>query len=290
MFRLTSSPRKVFQLALRYARVERFHGNVLCANKSMSIVGRNTSKVRSTTTTTQTPKNDLIKTLSEQLILETHLNLHKPTRAENQMDTMQIYRRLTQNKGAPAFNRAQSLLLLDIIRDLLNDNFYNDYNDKFLRDFEIDKQLHLYHSLESEIHYIIDKSRSTELNRNHLQLMRLQRDLGTTVDEINELIIDSFDKDAKLELNQQKSDNTLLYNRINLNLNDCTNKITVKIVSGIKSEIENLRWQTTRSGLLAIIILASLLLTGVVVSNKKSRTDSQDSDGNEVDNDVDIII
>lgn len=211
--------------------------------------------------------NDLIKTLSEQLILETTLNLHKPTSAENQVDTMSTYHQLLTK-----FTPGQSKAIMATMLYLLNEQFYTTYNDKFLRDFEINKQDHLFNSLQSEIQYTITNTRDVEMNQHHLQLMRLKRDLDSIVDEINEMIIDQYEKNCKLDFHEHKNANTLLYKRINLNLNDCSNKITIQIISGIKSEIETLRWQTTRSGLLAVVILASSFLITVNVSNKKSRS------------------
>lgn len=215
--------------------------------------------------------NDLIKTLSEQLILETTMNLHKPTRAENQVDTLSMYRDLLT-----CFTPRQSKAIMSTILYFLNEQFYMHYNDKFLRDFEIDKQDHLFNSLKSEIQYTITNNRDTELNKHHLLLMRLKRDLDSIVDEINELIIDQYEKNCKLDFHEHKNENTLLYKRINLNLNDCSNKITIQITSGIKSEIETLRWQTTRSGLLAVVIMASSFMIVVNISNKKSRNSTTD--------------
>lgn len=211
--------------------------------------------------------NDLIKTLSEQLILETTLNLHKPTSAENQVDTMSTYHQLLTK-----FTPGQSKAIMATMLYLLNEQFYTTYNDKFLRDFEINKQDHLFNSLQSEIQYTITNTRDVEMNQHHLQLMRLKRDLDSIVDEINEMIIDQYEKNCKLDFHEHKNANTLLYKRINLNLNDCSNKITIQIISGIKSEIETLRWQTTRSGLLAVVILASSFLITVNISNKNSRS------------------
>lgn len=210
--------------------------------------------------------NDLIKTLSEQLILETTLNLHKPTSAENQVDTMSTY-----NKLLASFTPGQSKAIVSTMLHLLNEQFYKTYNDKFLRDFEIDKQDHLFNSLQSEVQYTITNTRDIEINKHHLQLMKLKRDLDSIVDEINEMIIDQYEKNCRLDFHEHKNANTLLYKKINLNLNDCSNKITIRIISGIKSEIETLRWQTTRSGLLAVIIIASSFMIGVNVSNKKSK-------------------
>lgn len=213
---------------------------------------------------------DLIETLSEQLIADTNSNLHKPTMAENEIDSLAINSDLQFN----GFSENQSNALLKVITKVLNDEFYSNYNEMYLRDYEIDKQLHLFNSLQSEIQYIIENSRDSQFNLHHLQVMRLQRDLNSDLDEINEQIIVTLEKDRKLEFNNQKVDNTLLYRQINMNLKDCINKISINILAGIKLDIENLRWHTTRNGLMAIVILVFFILTGVNVSNKKANKQS----------------
>ncbi|CAD1784421.1 similar to Saccharomyces cerevisiae YLR283W Putative protein of unknown function [Maudiozyma barnettii] len=209
---------------------------------------------------------DLIKTLSEQLIADTNSNTHKPTMAENEVDTMCINTQLLDN----GFSDLQSQAIMKVMMNILNDEFYLNYNEKYLRDFEIDKQLHLFNSLQSEIKFIIANSRDSQFNLHHLQITRLKRDLNSDLDDLNEEVIDILEKDRKLDFNNQKMDNTLLYRRINMSLRDCSNKISINILAGIMLDIENLRWHTTRSGLVAIVILVFLILTGVNVSNKKS--------------------
>ena len=215
--------------------------------------------------------SDLIQTLSEQLIADTNLNTHKPTMAENEIDTMSITSQLVEN----GFSDMQSQSIVKVIMSILNDEFYSSYNDKYLRDFEIDKQLHLFNSLTSEIHFIIANSRDTQFNLHHLQITRLKRDLNLDLDNLNEDVIEILEKDRKLDFNNQKVDNTLLYRRINMSLRDCSNKISINILAGIKLDIENLRWHTTRSGLVAIVILVFFILTCVNVSNKKSNAEPE---------------
>ncbi|CCF55928.1 hypothetical protein KAFR_0A04920 [Kazachstania africana CBS 2517] len=211
-------------------------------------------------------KNDLIKTLSEQLILETHVSLNKPSRAENQLNTMEINDKLLSN----GFTKDQSTQIITAMINLLNNEFYFKYNDLYLYDFEINKQLHLFNFLQSEIQYIIKNSREIQFNLQNLQIMKLQKDLNSNFNELNELVLKSLQKDSNIEFNNQKYENSSLYSKLNLDLNDCNNKITIKMLSGIKYDIENLRWHTTRSGLIAILFLVSLILTGVNVTNNRA--------------------
>lgn len=218
----------------------------------------------------------LLDRFSENFI--TQGNGLKPTTAQNQLDTIKFYQMLRERGN---FSDEQCKIIITLLLQLLNDEFYSCYNDLFLRDMELNKQSHLFSSLETELKFAIQNSRDTQLNEHHLQLLKLKRELNSIHDELNEIIIDSLQKDAKLEFNNQKLENTLLYRQINLKLNDCSNKIQTKILGDIRSHIENLRWQTTRSGLLIILVLVCSIMIGVSAS-KKERSVSQEHGENEI--------
>ncbi|EJS42550.1 YLR283W [Saccharomyces arboricola H-6] len=201
----------------------------------------------------------------------------KPTTSQNQLDTIQFYQML-RDKGN--FSNEQCKIIISLLLQLLNNEFYSCYNNLFLRDMELNKQSHLFSSLETELKFAIQNSRDTQLNEHHLQLLKLKRELNSIHDELNEIIIDFLQKDAKLEFNNQKLENTLLYRQINLNLNDSSNKIQTKILGDTRSHIENLRWQTTRSGLLIILVLVCSIMIGVSAS-KKEHSSTQEQEEHE---------
>ncbi|AJV60688.1 hypothetical protein H811_YJM1400L05112 [Saccharomyces cerevisiae YJM1400] len=206
----------------------------------------------------------LLDRFSEDFI--TQGNGLKPTTSQNQLDTIKFYQMLRERGN---FSDEQCKIIIALLLQLLNDQFYSCYNDLFLRDMELNKQSHLFSSLETELKFAIQNSRDTQLNEHHLQLLKLKRELNSIHDELNEIIIDLLQKDAKLEFNNQKLENTLLYRQLNLKLNDCSNKIQTKILGDIRSHIENLRWQTTRSGLLVILVLVCSIMIGVSASKKE---------------------
>lgn len=200
--------------------------------------------------------------LPEQLISQG--NGMKPTKAENQIDTLACYNRLREQ----GFTSQQTELIIDLLLETLNREFFSRYNIIFLQNMELENQSHLFHAAETELKYAIQTSRDTQLNDQHLQLLKLIRDLDSLHDEINELIINLLQKDSKLDFNNQKIENTLLHRQINLELNECTNKIATKLLGNARSEIERLRWQTTRSGLLAILILVFAIMGGASFARK----------------------
>lgn len=211
---------------------------------------------------TGTSSDNFMNKLPEQLISQG--NGMKPTRAESQIDTLACYNRLREQ----GFTSQQTELIIDLLLETLNREFFSRYNVEFLQNMELENQSHLFHAAETELKYAIQTSRDTQLNDQHLQLLKLIRDLDSLQDEINEMIINLLQKDSKVDFNNQKIENTLLHRKINLQLNECTNKIATKLLGSARSDIERLRWQTTRSGLLAILVLVFLIMGGASFARK----------------------
>ncbi|SCU84092.1 LAMI_0C06194g1_1 [Lachancea mirantina] len=213
-------------------------------------------------------KDDLpgnfIDKLPEQLISEG--NGLKSTRAEHQVDTLKYYDELLKS----GFTPQQSKAIIQLLLESLNEEFFEQYNVKFLRNMELENQSHLFNAAETEVKFAIQNSRETALNEQNLKLLKLNRDLQSMHDDLNELIINLLKKDSRVDFNDHKTENTLQQRSISLDLKDCNNKIGTKIIGNVKSEIENLRWQTTRSGLFAVIILVFFIMSGVSISKRIS--------------------
>lgn len=205
---------------------------------------------------------NLINKLPEELISEG--NGLKSTTAENQLDTLKYYNDLIQS----GFSPKQSTKVIELLLQTLNEEFFETYNKKFLRKMELENQSHLFNAAETELRYAIQISRETALNEQNLKLTKLNRDLQLLHDDLNELLINLLKKDSRVDFNDHKIENTLLHRNINLTLKDCNNKIGTRIIGNMKSEIENLRWQTTRSGLFAVLVLVFFIMSGVSISKR----------------------
>lgn len=184
--------------------------------------------------------------------------------AVNQLDSLKLNQILRGKESG--LTATQSKSVVNLLLGMLNKEFFSRYNWEYLRKSDLNKQSHLFNSLEAEVGYIVQVSRSTQLNEHKLEIMKLVNDLDSLNNECNELIIELLHKDAKLSFNNHKLENTLLLKDVDSKLNDCTHKITTKLLSFGKSEIEKLRWQTTRNGLLAILLLVFGVLFGVKMS------------------------
>lgn len=205
---------------------------------------------------------DFINKLPEQLISQG--NGMTPTTAAHQVDSLFLYEMLRAN----GFNSKQSTIIVDLLLDTLDAQFFDDYNDKFLRNMELENQSHLFNAAETELRYTVQNYRENAINERTMELIKIDRDLNAVNDQLNELFINLLKKDSKVDFNDHKIENTFLHRTINLRLKDCNNKVGTKIIGHIKSEIENLRWQTTRSGLFAVLILVFFIMSGVSISKR----------------------
>ncbi|CUS22595.1 LAQU0S06e01596g1_1 [Lachancea quebecensis] len=205
---------------------------------------------------------NFIGKLPEKLISEG--NGFESTTAENQIDTLRCYERLLRS----GFTPKQSTAAIELLLQTLNEEFFAEYNNKFLRKTELDTQSHLFNAAETELRYAIQVSREAALNEQNLKILQLHRGLHLAHDELNEQFINLLKKDSRVDFNDHKIENTLLHRNINLTIKDCNHKIGTRIIGDIKSEIENLRWQTTRSGLFAVLGLVFFIMSGVSISKR----------------------
>ncbi|SCU90544.1 LADA_0F04852g1_1 [Lachancea dasiensis] len=203
-----------------------------------------------------------IEKLPEELISEG--NGFESTTAENQIDTLRCYEKLLRS----GFTPKQSSLAIELLVHTLNEEFFDQYNQKFLQKTELDTQSHMFNAAEAELRYAVQISREKALNEQNLKLLQLNRSLHLLHDELNEQMINLLKKDSKVDFNDHKIENTLLHRNIHLKLKDCNHKIGTRIIGDTKSDIENLRWHTTRSGLFAVLGLVFFIMSGVSISKR----------------------
>ncbi|GCE97950.1 hypothetical protein ZYGM_004152 [Zygosaccharomyces mellis] len=264
--------------------------------KTNSNLNSSTKDLQDQQTRSNQASENFLKQMPERLVSEG--DGLKPTTSANQFDTLRLHQRLNLQGYTPQ----QSEAIITLMLELLDEFFYRDYNRIYLNDMELENQSHLFHAAETELKYAIQNSRDTQLNNQHLQLMKLIRDLESLHDEMNEMTINFLQKDSKVDFHNHKIENTLLQRQVKMELSDCDNKISTQILGNTRSDIENLRWQTTRSGLLAVLILVFFMVGGASISKRLSvehdkpvqvtlhTVDPEERDADEDDNTFDQII
>ncbi|KAG7853313.1 hypothetical protein KL941_000363 [Ogataea angusta] len=176
-------------------------------------------------------------------------------RMETFMDTYKVWKQL-RNSG---FSEAESEVVLGLIRTALKQKL-TWLNNKFVPQVDLENEAYLFEAAHSELLVETRNYREislTELTSSSIGLKRvfnLLQDETTSRLQLN-------DNSIKMILNQFKHENNLQLKRLNIKNQDLNNKIISELISGLRSEVETLRWALTRSGILAILIMAVAIMT-----------------------------
>jgi hypothetical protein len=133
-----------------------------------------------------------------------------------------------------------------------------------------ENEAYLFEAACSEIRNEIQSSRGIQGAQYRTDLSRLQRDFEILSHEADELT-SSLKVDLEMEISERKSAARAEENSIQLMIQELNNRITIDLISDMKGEIEALRWQATRRGLLAVIFVAGSILFMTSASKKKQR-------------------
>lgn len=133
-----------------------------------------------------------------------------------------------------------------------------------------ENEAYLFEAACSEIRNDIQTSRQDQAEQYRSGLARVQRDLEALQHEANE-IIQQLKTDLEMEINDRKDSTRAEENKIHLEIQELNNKITTDINSDAKSDIEALRWQTTRRGLTGIIVVAGCILLATIKGKDKEK-------------------
>ncbi|ODV79781.1 uncharacterized protein CANTADRAFT_48839 [Suhomyces tanzawaensis NRRL Y-17324] len=167
---------------------------------------------------------------------------------EPYMDTYSVYTQL-KNSG---FTSEQADSIIDLLLVQLNSKL-SKLPTKYSQLFELENERYLFESAQQELRVDITRSREQHINELISLINILQRDFHIISDELNSDFI-QMKNDSQVAINDQKSENTLLSKRIILKIQETNHKITTELNSAMRSEIESLRWNLSRWGLIAILI------------------------------------
>lgn len=178
-------------------------------------------------------------------------------------DTYQIY---TQLKSAN-FTDAQSDVIMRAVRDLLSDRLLH-CSEENIDKSGADNEAYLFEAACSELRTEVQKFREMQTAEYTSNLARLQREVEILQQELNESMT-TLKSETDLDINDRKNQTIEEESLVNLEIQELNNRIAVEIISDLKSEIESLRWQTTRRGLSAVVFVAFSVLVGISFTAKK---------------------
>lgn len=179
-------------------------------------------------------------------------------------DTQTLYTDLknagfSDSQAEALMNTLQSILGL-VVRDCLENGIPH---------WAAENEAYLFEAACSEIRNEILASRSVQAAQYRTDLSRLQRDYEILSHEADEWT-SSLRVELEMEINERKSAARAEENSIQLKIQELNNRITIDLISDMKGEIEALRWQATRRGLLAVIFVAASIMFLTSASKKES--------------------
>lgn len=140
---------------------------------------------------------------------------------------------------------------------------------------DLENETYLFEAAHSELLFEVTNSREISLMNLTNAMIILKRGFNNLEDETSAQI-KLNDDSIKMEINQFKHENNLHQKSLNLKNSDLNSRILSDMVSVLKSEIETFRWQLTRAGISAIVLMVVFILGGWQVTKKLSVDDSDD--------------
>ena len=158
------------------------------------------------------------------------------------------------NRLSPPFSRDQSIALMHLIRSLLT-QYLSRAESNLLSHSTFENSAYLFRAASAELRSEISTLRASQLDKMRTERAQVQREFellnGRFMEELmvcgNELRGMFDDRKMVTRVEQREVENKI---------QELNYKITVTMGSDLKSEVEKLRWVTTRRGLIAIGVLA----------------------------------
>ncbi|KAI5804067.1 hypothetical protein DFH27DRAFT_391806 [Peziza echinospora] len=178
----------------------------------------------------------------------------QPRLQSHYFDTYSLVRRLN-NAGFPP---AQSRALMHLLHSLLHQNLLQSQNVLLSRS-TLENDSYLFKAACGELRNEIQLLRASQLDK-----MRVERsEIQMKFEALNQRFLEDLmicKDELKSMLNDRKMVTSAEQREVVNKIQELNYKITVHLVSDIKSEVEKLRWTTTRRALIAIAILAIFIV------------------------------
>ncbi|KAF5102461.1 hypothetical protein D0Z00_000388 [Geotrichum galactomycetum] len=187
------------------------------------------------------------------------------TSVTHYFDTNKIYTGLRFS----GFTEGQAEIIMRAMRDILTARL-EAVREESIAQAAADNEAYLFEAARSELRTEVQKLRELQSAEYGSSLARLQRDVEIAHQELNESIT-TMKSGIDLDINERKNSNQQEASMVDMRLQELNNRISIDIVSDMKSEIEALRWQTTRRGLTAVTFVLAAMLIGISLGKKNEK-------------------
>ncbi|KAK9488898.1 hypothetical protein V1527DRAFT_433179 [Lipomyces starkeyi] len=176
-------------------------------------------------------------------------------------DTYHIFSQLHR----AGFTDDQAKALMKCMRGLLTDELLR-AKETYLSSAEMENEAYLFDAACSELRTEIQNNRKSHALLAQTETAALQREF-LVLKRLFEEEIDYMKNEISMDLNERKNATKIDSRATELQIQELNNRITIAISSDLRSEVEALRWQTTRRGLFTIGVVAALILTALSYRN-----------------------
>ncbi len=183
----------------------------------------------------------------------------------NYFDTYDVYSNLLKS----GFTAKQSDLIIEILQKNLSFVLRN-CNDINVHKTTWENEAYLVQAAESELRSEIQLQRQVQEASMRTDLALLEREYQLLHNEVEDSL-DRLKKETEMDVNDQQSSTKLEQKAMNIRIQEVNNKITNKINSGIRTDIEALRWHSTSRGFLSIVIAVASMVLVVSWDSKASK-------------------
>lgn len=195
-------------------------------------------------------------------------------------DTQKIYYTLKY----AGLTQSQADIVMRTLRDMTGE-FAKDCEDSSVPSSAGANEAYLFDAASSEMRNDVETNRIGQFALHKSGLARLQRGVEILEHEATEMA-SQLKSDLDIEFHERKNAARDEENTINMRIQELYHKISTRLNSELKSEIENLRWQITRRSLAAIgTVVATLLYATQSLNQKEKRkpqTQAKETQGPEV--------
>ncbi|ORX78944.1 hypothetical protein K493DRAFT_293441 [Basidiobolus meristosporus CBS 931.73] len=179
---------------------------------------------------------------------------------KHNFDTYQTVSKLETNGKFP---RNQAVAIMRCIRVLMRDSSAQ-VRSEMLAKSEMEKELYLFKATLSELRTEIKILRKNDHSILESEVSSISRDVEALSQKLRE-VVGSLKSDIHLEFNNRKAEVRQEQKKMEMKIHEFDNKYTLQL-SDIRTDIEALKWETTRKGMMAAFGTATvILLAGILI-------------------------
>ncbi|KAF3925585.1 hypothetical protein ABW21_db0204414 [Orbilia brochopaga] len=187
-------------------------------------------------------------------------------------DSYAMVKQLQEDGG---YTYGQSVTAMKLVRGLLAMNLDKAKNSMMTKS-QSENENYLFQAACSELKTETEFVRRTALEKTRIDRAQIQHEYEQLEQKLNEDLMNLKDEVSSL-FNDRKLTTRQEQRAMEVKIQELNYKLTIQLNGDMKSEIEALRWTTTRRGLIAIAIIAVLVVTLIRYTSVQSHAKKEDN-------------